>query len=819
MEFRSQPLDSLTSGIYARYNGFNDAGAVYMRQSSYNTPLGKDILRHEWLHGLVDSDIEAGPIIDFIRNRKNNNFDVKSTKDIFKTLEPLILEEFIAFDTGKYSALNFFGKDNNIAGVGPSYAIPEFFDQLRRIKENLNWEKSIAESKERLIKLTKTLPDTNFDLNQTNQAQSAKNFIESLDNKQKQVSLPEGLEFPEIDFESGFDAWGFDKPGIGKKPPPLPPEPPKFKSKSNLEGDASGLNLRYRTVFNAMTDSIKSLSEPPEGYSRLFRVGEIRTNMADFLARTEQRSREIDGKSKQLQGVVNTSPFDAQGRWFTDDSNELDYYIKRYYSENFDVPNLPLPKIYYVDIPNKKLSDINVKNTKFRNSSLNPDKEFVVPDEFLSASKEVPLQFRNKGGMIYASKGTLVNYQPRGTDTVPAMLTPGEFVVNAKATKQNLGLLHSINNGSKGFSRGGVAYLSDGGMPNVNDITSIFDTLSNTGYPDDIIEKMTARSVEFKEKQAQKQKENQKRKEQEAKDLEEGKRKNKERSSQRKTNEGKRLEQVKRRQEYINKITDAQNTFLLTSMAREKDALQTTGLPLSELLAVNPILAAERQFRSKKGKTSMIAGDLITTFQTNIQRLGAAVRTPLENMYDIPFPSVEMFNKGGMVYASKGQKISSSIDTIPAMLTPGEFVVNKNATSNNLPLLQSLNKGGSVRYYQYGGAVDAGNTGASKGSSGPINGYNLTIDSETQNALSLFNKDFGSYVDKLINFSFPSIPDKIEMVGNHTVDVRISGAAAFEAIETRVKELITSSVDSKMGEIWSQTGGKIGKAPSLPSKK
>jgi len=42
------------------------------------------------------------------------------------------------------------------------------------------------------------------------------------------------------------------------------------------------------------------------------------------------------------------------------------------------------------------------------------------------------------------------------TDTVPAMLTPGEFVVNKKATSQNLGLLKAINNGGiQKFSQGG----------------------------------------------------------------------------------------------------------------------------------------------------------------------------------------------------------------------------------------------------------------------------------------------------------------------------------------------------------------------------
>jgi hypothetical protein len=72
-------------------------------------------------------------------------------------------------------------------------------------------------------------------------------------------------------------------------------------------------------------------------------------------------------------------------------------------------------------------------------------------------------QGKSRGGVIYASTGTLVNYQPKGTDTVPAMLTPGEFVVNRKATQQNLPLLRSINSGQ--YNTGGkVGYLNKGGI-------------------------------------------------------------------------------------------------------------------------------------------------------------------------------------------------------------------------------------------------------------------------------------------------------------------------------------------------------------------
>ena len=49
---------------------------------------------------------------------------------------------------------------------------------------------------------------------------------------------------------------------------------------------------------------------------------------------------------------------------------------------------------------------------------------------------------------------------PRGTDTVPAMLTPGEFVVNAKATAENYDLLRAINSGSPLFGGYGGGVLS-----------------------------------------------------------------------------------------------------------------------------------------------------------------------------------------------------------------------------------------------------------------------------------------------------------------------------------------------------------------------
>lgn len=94
-------------------------------------------------------------------------------------------------------------------------------------------------------------------------------------------------------------------------------------------------------------------------------------------------------------------------------------------------------------------------------------------NQVLGAPNAPPPVNKARGGVIYRSRGgdtsSGINFQPRGTDTVPAMLTPGEFVVNAKATAANRGLLESINSSTgpsaatASYSRGGVIYRRGGG--------------------------------------------------------------------------------------------------------------------------------------------------------------------------------------------------------------------------------------------------------------------------------------------------------------------------------------------------------------------
>ena len=102
------------------------------------------------------------------------------------------------------------------------------------------------------------------------------------------------------------------------------------------------------------------------------------------------------------------------------------------------------------------------------------------PTNLTTPNDQTPLA-KSKGGMInyLATGGNVPSYRanpnpsyfkPKGTDTVPAMLSPGEFVINAGATAKHSGLLSAINSGKDvGYSAtGGMVYLEGGGdIPNV----------------------------------------------------------------------------------------------------------------------------------------------------------------------------------------------------------------------------------------------------------------------------------------------------------------------------------------------------------------
>jgi hypothetical protein len=93
------------------------------------------------------------------------------------------------------------------------------------------------------------------------------------------------------------------------------------------------------------------------------------------------------------------------------------------------------------------------------------------------------------GGLIYRAGGGSI-FQPRGTDTVPAMLSPGEFVVRKSAVdKIGAENLAALNQG-----KGGAVYRQQGGMvglPTPGAINSAFYSLIKGGKRTEIMDALT----------------------------------------------------------------------------------------------------------------------------------------------------------------------------------------------------------------------------------------------------------------------------------------------------------------------------------------
>jgi len=122
-----------------------------------------------------------------------------------------------------------------------------------------------------------------------------------------------------------------------------------------------------------------------------------------------------------------------------------------------------------------------------------------------------------------------------------------------------------------------------------------------------------------------------------------------------------------------------------------------TVVPTLNQPVVGPTGKSNMRELFKKGKTR--------DFINNIAR-ALGVRTWGAG-YNIETTVPKKFNTGGYIYGMQGGDIvpgpDVNADVVPAMLTPGEFVVNKEATAQNLPLLMTINEG-----YNMGGKVRRG---------------------------------------------------------------------------------------------------------------
>ena len=89
------------------------------------------------------------------------------------------------------------------------------------------------------------------------------------------------------------------------------------------------------------------------------------------------------------------------------------------------------------------------------------------------------------GGLVKAATGGYISGSGTGTsDSIPAMLSNGEYVINAKSTEQFMPLLNAINTGKfKGFSNGGVVMKSRGASANGLPSSGIMNSMAVSKQP------------------------------------------------------------------------------------------------------------------------------------------------------------------------------------------------------------------------------------------------------------------------------------------------------------------------------------------------
>ena len=224
----------------------------------------------------------------------------------------------------------------------------------------------------------------------------------------------------------------------------------------SLGGDLGGLKETY-SLWDSLNNYWASLAQQ-----------KLYTSLIDSSGQLESKDYDFAGGKP----VDTTLGYDVNNREYTESiPNPLDFV--KSYTSLFDTTKDQYNRIRTV-LGYLKQTDIQTAETPFNNAAFVASKK----EQQMQDTSTAPIDpiTRARGGMVYASSGMLVNYQPRGTDTIPAMLTPGEFVVNRAATQKNLPLLQSINSGVSYASSGGIInpiYRADGGNGIMGSIQSI----------------------------------------------------------------------------------------------------------------------------------------------------------------------------------------------------------------------------------------------------------------------------------------------------------------------------------------------------------
>jgi hypothetical protein len=194
-------------------------------------------------------------------------------------------------------------------------------------------------------------------------------------------------------------------------------------------------------------------------------------------------------------------------------------------------------------------------------------------------------------------------------------------------------------------------------------------------------------------------------------------------------------------------------------------------------------------------------------FSINTATIVAAQVSFDRELKTVDTQNTQGFYRGGPVYAKRGMFVPRGTDTVPAMLTPGEFVVNRSSVQrgNNLQILKAMNNGGGAsapgamsgggkaRYYNVGGAVD---------------GVSSTFSAAIPQLTTIFN-NFAATVDKLIGSKFQVALDTTN------INVNFNGASFLETMKEDIKQELLTEVGKQISQFKTNTSGDLKKTNSV----
>jgi hypothetical protein len=154
-------------------------------------------------------------------------------------------------------------------------------------------------------------------------------------------------------------------------------------------------------------------------------------------------------------------------------------------------------------------------------------------------------------------------------------------------------------------------------------------------------------------------------------------------------------------------------------------------------------------------------------------------------------PKTQYYSDGGSVFTPRGT------DTVPAMLTPGEYVVNRKAAAQNRPILDAMNGGKgtqSRRQGYYNGGGDVSGNGVN----------NITVDTQE---ISKFVTSFDRFTKELASLN---VPEQITIQGTHTVEVNVNGGQVLnDLLNGPIGDLVRTEIASAFEQQNQDSEGTI----------